>query len=108
MPQLPLILGWWAGKPFYSSVAWPRTRCVQVPKGGTSIILEWGWVGSECISGGRVGRRRTAKILGVKAKREERGQHRSGVDGKVGFETGRRELAGATREEGAVVKSSVW
>lgn len=55
-----------------------------------------------------MGRRRTTKILEVKAKREERGQHRSGVDGKVGFETGRREIAGATREEGAVVKSSVW
>lgn len=55
-----------------------------------------------------MGRRRTTKILEMKVKREERGQHRSGVDGKVGFETGRREIAGATREEGAIVKSSVW
>lgn len=48
-----------------------------------------------------MGRRRTTKILEVKAKREEDGaQGRSGVDGKVGFETG-REIAGATGEEGA-------
>lgn len=43
----------------------------------------------------------------MKVKREEEGaQYRSGVDWKVGFETGRGR-AGATRE-GQVVESRAW